>query len=99
MHDTQTALCTDDIPDEVLNDEDLQSLRDQVEQGLSVVTMFIPYRCDAPDVLCVVLQGTSGAIHCHRYMRRLNGDWDVSYDAQGVSTHKAFRWIASPRAL
>lgn len=94
---------TEDFPDGLLEDEGLVSIREKCERGLDVMTVFIPFRAtDEPDVLCVVLENPShdkDRFHCHRYMRKLGGGWEVSFDGQSVSYAQALKWITSPRAI
>jgi len=96
--------CTEDIPGGVLEDEKLQDLRLRWEADLDVITIFVPFRAtDEPNTLCVVLEEEPGPganrFHCHRYMRKLDGGWDVSADGQGVTYKQTLHWIPSPRAI
>lgn len=87
---------TDELPDDLPNDEELNELRRNWERDLDPLTGFIPH--ERPGVFCVVLEDEDGGFHCHRYIRRLSG-WDVSADGQRVSQNEALRWIAAPRAI
>lgn len=95
---------TEDLPDEVLNDEKLLDERRLWESSLKTLTMFIPFReSDKPNTFCVLLKAegstSQNSYHCHRYIRKMDGDWEVSVDGQNVSEEEALQWIPSPRAI
>lgn len=101
--DTPDYIMTEDLPNSLLENDELIETLEKWEKGLEPVTIFIPSRAiNVLDTLCVVLQDPARdpelMFHCYRYMRGM-GEWDVSVDGQGVDYKTALGWIPSPRAL
>lgn len=99
-----SSILTGDLPQKVLEDDDLQKIRDEYEEHLDLKALFLPSRDQGKgNLVCAILKdpvaGEGHQYYCHRYMKRIDGEWDCSLDAQGTSEEKALGWISSPRAL
>lgn len=92
------------MPDPNLKSEPVDELleeRKRRERGLepkSRIKLDDPSYALVPSVL-VVLEDGDGGYHCHRYIQNRQGEYDCSYDAQGVDIDTVFEWLNDPRAL